>query len=291
MLKKILRKPYRKILTRLTKAIIKKHNPSIVVVMGDGQTSVGREIIYSILKTNFPVRRNLESPEAEFSVPLTVMGYLKYPQNIFEWVVVTLKFYFSLKTKPPYKHFLVLELNFTDKDILTHWLLTLQPEAALIVGSVPIDYSELGISKVVKISNSHPEDILQPFHMAAIQMGRYFRLDKQEVEEALKNFTFPSSKIRIFPGKNGSIIVDGTHFQLPINLTSVLEVMQDENSTDDRYIFTKIESDIKQLRNSTWNINLKNYQPKQNDVVILRGNRKTTLEKYDHLFESKEPFV
>ena len=291
MIKKILRKPYRKALTKLVEAAIKKHKPVIIVVMGDGQTSVGREIIYNILKTKFPVRRNIESPEAEFSVPLTVLGYLKYPKNFVRWLVVTTRFYFSIKTKPPYKHFLVLELNFTDPEILSHWLKVLKPETALIVGKVPIDYSEFNIKKVVKISSTHPEDILKPFYIATIQIGRYYRLDKNNVNEAIENFTLPSSKIRLYPGKDGSTIIDATHFQLPINLDSALELADAAGESGEKYIFTDLPNDIKSLKGSDWKINPKNYQPNQNDIIILRGNRKTISDKYSYLFESQIPLI
>lgn len=291
MIKTILRKPYRILLTKLTARAIKKHNPKIVTVMGDGQTSIGREIIYTLLKQRFPVRRNLESPEAEFSVPLTVLGYLKYPKNFLEWLWITIKTCFSLVLNPQYNHVLILELNFLDPEILLHWLKILKPEATLITGSVPIDYSELGIKKVVKITTSHANDILKPFEIAAMQIGRFYRLTPGEIEKALSNFTLPSSKIRYFPGINDSIIIDATHLQYPIKLESVLELAQQESSRKENVIFTDLKADKAALKNTAWKINPKNYRPKEDDIIIFRGNRDELLQKHEYLFQSSTPLV
>jgi len=289
MIKSLLRKPYRKLLTKLTIKTINKHDPKIIAVMGDGQTSIGREIVYTVLKDHFPVRRNLESPESEFSVPLTALGYLRYPKNYFEWLKITLKIMFSLAVSPKYNHFLIFELNFFNPDILHHWLITLKPEAALITGSVPLDYSELGIKKVVKISGSLPDDLIKPFEMAAMQIGRFYRLKPEQIDRSLAKFTLPISKIRIFPGINNSTIIDATHFQFPIKIDSALELVDKKDSHNEKVAFTNSKRDKTLLKNAGWRVNPTKYQPKNNSIIIIRGNRKEMLQKYDYLFESNTP--
>jgi len=295
MITKLFRKQYRNKLAKLTLKTLDKHKPTVVVVMGDGQTSIGREMVYSIMKTKFPVRRNLEAPEAEFSIPLTVLGYPNYPNNYLEWVWVLVKSGFLVKKNPSYKHFLVLELNFLNPRILAYWLKVLKPETALIVGKVPLDYSEFGFKKVVKIHNSHPDDLIKPFEIAAQQIGRFYRLEPHEIDNAIKNFALPSPKIRFYPGIGNSILIDATHYYFPINLEAVLEVVaneDDETEKSDRVIFTDLKRDKTALRGKdSWQINPKNYDPKDNDVVIIRGNRVKNIQKYDYLFESKIPLV
>ncbi len=295
MIKKLFRKPYRKILTWLTLRTLVKHNPTVIAVMGDGQTSIGREMIYDLIKQKFPVRRNLESPEAEFSVPLTVLGYPTYPDNYPEWIWVLIKSYFLVRKNPSYRHFLILELNFMDPEILSHWLKILKPETALIVGSVPVDYSEFGIKKIVKITDIHPEDILKPFEMAVHQIGRFYRLEPQEIEQAIKNFSLPSSKIRFYPGKNSSVLIDATHYYLPVRLDAVLELVingDDEEEKSNKIIFSNLKNDKILLKDyPKWQLNPKRYSPQPNDVIILRGNRVKNIDKYEYLFESKIPLV
>ena len=295
MINKIFRKPYRKILTKLTLQTLAKHNPTVIAVMGDGQTSIGREMVYNLIKRRFPVRRNLESPEAEFSVPLTVLGYPNYPNSYPEWIWVLIKSYFLIRKNPSYTHFLILELNFLDSEILSHWLKVLKPETALIVGRTAVDYSEFNIKKVVKISVSHHEDILKPFEMATQQIGRFYRLDPKEIDEAIKSFSLPSSKIRFYPGKNDSILIDATHYYFPIKLGAALELVvngQGETEEGNKIIFTNLKNDKIILKNRPeWQVNPKNYTSQPNDVVIIRGNRVRNMEKYEYLFESKIPLV
>ncbi|MFC1756193.1 hypothetical protein ACFLZK_02260 [Patescibacteria group bacterium] len=294
MLNKILRKPYRNMLTTLTTKALAKHNPTVVAIMGDGQTSIGREMIYSLIKTKFPVRRNLEAPEAEFSIPLTVLGYPNYPNNYLEWGWVLIKSHFLLKKNPSYRHFLILELNFTHPGILAHWLKVLKPETALIVGKVPLDYSEFGIKKVVKISNTHPEEILKPFEIAAIQIGRFYRINPDDVDNAIKNFSLPSPKIRFYPGINGSILIDATHYYFPIKLEAVLELVSngEEPTVGNNIIYTNLKKDKHALKSKKdWKINPKDYKPQPDDTVVIRGDRIKNIQKYDYLFESKVPLV
>jgi len=292
MLNKIFRKPYRELLAKLTAQTLHKHKPNVIVVMGDGQTSIGRELVYHMIKSKFPARRNLESPEAEFSVPLTVLGYPNYPEKHWEWVWILIKSFFLIKKNPPHKHFLILELNFIDSEILSYWLKVIAPETTLIVGKVPLDYSEFSIKKVVKISNTHPEEVLKPFEMAAQQIGRYYKLSSEEIDNAIKTFSLPSSKIRFFPGINNSIIIDATHYYFPIKLNSVLELVINDTDVGQKIIFTDNKKDIKLLKkHSGWEINPGNYTPKDNDVIVLRGNKLKNMHKFEYLFASKMPLI
>lgn len=289
---KILRKPYRKILTWLTKKTLQKHNPTVIVVMGDGQTSIGREMVYHLIKSKYPARRNLESPEAEFSVPLTVLGYTTYPQNALAWLWLLIKSYFLIIKNPSYHHFLVLELNFVLPDLLSYWLDVLKPDSVLIVGRVPLDYSEFGIKKVVKISQTHTEETLKPFKLAASQLGRYYKLSQEDIDKALKAFSFPSSKIRYFPGTNGSILIDATHYYFPVKLGAVLELVHDGSNVGRKIIFSHNDQDKALLRkNKVWEKNPNDYEPQPNDVIILRGPRPDMIRKFGHLFASDTPLI
>jgi hypothetical protein len=288
MLKKLLRQPYKKLLAKLTEKTIEKHQPSVIAVMGDGQTAIAREIVYHLLKQKYPVRRNLESPEAEFNIPLTVLGYPKYPYTIFEWLEVLIKNYFNLKRIGPYRHFLVLELNFVDSKILDFWLKVLKPETALIVGNVPLDYSEYEIKKVVKITRHAGKDILGPYRIAVTQLGRFYNFTPEEVEKALESFSLPQSKIRFFPGKNGTTIIDATHYYFPIALSSVLELADAQEKTSRLILFSHLKAD-KNLVPKDALLNPKNYQPQENDIIIIRGRRDKKLVELEKLFTTRGP--
>src|SRR5690242_6712489 len=99
----------RLILKHLSRLTIRKHKPLIIGVLGEGPTSIAREFAYAVVSTTLPARRNLETPEAEFSLPLTILDYPNYPQSVVEWLWVMLKTFLQLFTIRPYKHALVLE--------------------------------------------------------------------------------------------------------------------------------------------------------------------------------------
>jgi len=262
------------------------------VVLGDGQTAIGREIVFHLIKSEFPARRNLESPEAEFSVPLCVLGQPSYPTGAADWLWLPLKSLLAINKNPAHRHFLILELNFTNPELLTYWLEVLKPETALIAGQLPVDYSQFGIKKVVKINQTHPDELLKPFMMAAEQIGRYYRLEPTDINLALSTFTLPTSKIRFFPGAGGSTIIDATHYYFPVQLSSVLELIGDDLETSNRIIFTTDKRDLAYLQKfPQWVINPKGHTPKQNEVFVLRGDKRYILAKFGHLFASKMPLI
>ncbi|MFC1621962.1 hypothetical protein ACFL13_01065 [Patescibacteria group bacterium] len=282
LINKLLRKPYRQILKTLTKAVLNKHKPTIVAIMGDRQTSIGREVVYQVLKTKFPVRRNLETPEAEFSVPLTILGYPHYPKTNLEWIWVLIKTIGGLFTIKPYSHFLVLELNFVQKELMEYWLEITTPETAVIVGNSPIDQAQYNFKKLVKITSTHSQDILGPFKIAAQQVGKFYRIENQVIEQTLQTLNLPTSKIRLLPGKGGSLIVDATHYYKPTSLEAALEFV-DEKEVGDKYLISNVPQDLQfaksHLVQKGWQLNSQNLSPKNNDIIILRGNRVRVLQE------------
>lgn len=267
---KLVRKPFRILLKNLTEKVLQKHNPRIVAILGDGKTSIAKEVVYSVLKESFPVRRNIESPEAEFSVPITILGHSSYPKNPLEWAVLVAKTVLSLKKIQPYEHILVLELNAVKPEILKYWLDITKPEVVLIAGKTPLDYSVYSFKKVVKIVS---DETLMPFKLAGEQIGRYFRIDDASIKKALDTLQLPNSKIRVLPGINHSLVIDATSYYLPIKLESILDMV---NITEDRvHIFTDSKKDIEQLKklNTTIYINPQTYTQDSASVFIVRGDK------------------
>ncbi len=286
----VFRKPYRFLLTKLTLETLEKHRPNVIAVMGDGQTSIARETIYYVIREKYPARRNLESPEAEFSIPLTILGYPSYPKTYFEWFWLLFKVKLSLNSIKPYKHFLVLELNFVDGDLLDYWLKIIKPETALIVGGVPVDYGKYDFEKVVKIHSMQTDDILGPYKIAVTQIGRFYKINSQEIDKYMRTFSLPSSKIRYFPGENGSFIIDATHYYFPIKLEAVLDLVDYKSEEIGKYvIFTDSKKDKFHLKRSHWIVNPKNYVPERHDLVVIRGKRINKLNQLSHLFVSHKP--
>ena len=65
----------------------------IIAVTGEYDLSTLREILYSIVSINYNARRNLERTESEFSIPLTILGVLYYPNGYLQWIFLILKIF------------------------------------------------------------------------------------------------------------------------------------------------------------------------------------------------------
>ena len=292
MLNKLLRQPYRKLLIKVTKKVLEKHKPTIIAVMGDGQTAVARELVYEVVKAKHAARRNLESPDAEFSLPLTILGYNKYPKSYFEWLWVLIKSNVSVQRSKPYDHFLILEINFVIVELLDFWMEILSPETILIVGKIPTDYSKYEFKKVVKISSIGTEDPMGPFKIAAKQIGRFYQIEDNEIEQVLQNINLPSSKIRYFPGVNESFVIDATHYFFPIDIGSVLELIYGDEDPGRKILLTDSRHDTKAVeQRGGWLVNPKDLIPQKDDLIVIRGERVKKLEEFGELFASNRPLL
>ncbi len=298
---KLLRRPARALLKLITLAVIKKHKPTIVAILGDGHTSIARELIYQVLSAQHPVRRNLESPEAEFSVPLAILGYPNYPTNYYEWLKMVGKTTVQIFTIAPYEHFLVLELNSVKPDILKYWLeittsqSVVSANTVVVIGKTPIEYQKYNFKKVIKIANNEYLDLLGPVKIAANEIGKFYKIDPKNIDIALNSSSLPPSKIRFLDGTNGSLVIDATHYYYPTNLEAVIELVslediQREKSSLVIYSQSKEDQDIlKKHSPELWTINPQNYTPRNNDVIILRGDRVKQLYNFRQLINSQIP--
>jgi len=268
----------RNILSRLTQKVIAKHQPTIISITGTGETSVARELIFEVINSNYPARRNLETPEAEFSVPLAVINYPRYPRTGIEWLWVIIKTYLQLQRLQPFSHFLILELDTVDLEIQKYWIDVLQPKVKLITGP---DQKIILANKT--LTPKQLSDSLENYKDLAIRIGSYFDVDKEIAAIILEDLEFPRARIDFLKGVQGAVIVDATHYYFPISIKAVLELVA---TPDRKIIFTDNPSDLQYLELVNWQnlfINPKNYSPQPDDTVILRGLKTKILRKFNHL--------
>lgn len=257
------------ILTRLT---IAKHRPTIIAITGDGQTSVAREILYYILREGFPVRRNLELPEAEFSVPITVFDYRGYPNSKLEWLWMVIKVFGQLFTVRPYSHVLVLELAPTSQQVFDSWLEYLHPQTLIVVGGTVLQLPHAGM-QIMKLP-----DEMGKISQTASEVARNLGMQEVDIELGLTMVNFPEPRVRFLTGSAGQVVVDATHYYFPLKLNSVLELV--DGFAGRKVAFTPYELDIKLLQEKGWEVNPKSYLGKKSDVVLLRGRRMAEYKKY-----------
>ncbi len=242
-LKEVLRIYLRKTLGYLCKKVIKKHKPVVIAIIGDGETVVAREILYANIHQKYPARRNLEIPEAEFTTALTVLGILTYPKNTFEWLGIIIKSFIRLIYLKPYKHYLIIEIPNITLQITNFWIKTLNPQYILASGN-------LGVGELLK-------DL--------------------KVKKVISEI--PQPRIKILKGRGGCTVIDATYFYTSVPMKAVIEVVP--KSKGHIVLLTDSQKDkniaLQNFKNIT--ISPRKIEPKEEDVVILRGRKGTIDEK------------
>ncbi|NIT04326.1 hypothetical protein GTO10_05405 [Candidatus Saccharibacteria bacterium] len=223
MLKKLLRRTLRFALLLLSRWVIRKHEPTVIAILGNGQTATAREATYHVLKHHFPTRRNLETPDAEFVLPLTVLGTRSYPKTYAEWLLILLKSATQLLILPKHKNFLVLEIGYTRAETFDYFWKITQPQVAVVCGDAPYLSKEYKAPKTVRVKEAKG---LRGYFDAAVRVGKLFGIPPKAAKDALANFTLPKARIRILPAKEGGIIIDATHEYLPPKKEALDEVLE-----------------------------------------------------------------
>jgi len=158
----------------LVKSILNKHKPTVIAVIGDGQTSIGRDVVYKILKSNFDVKRSFEIKNNELSISLAILNYTHYQETSFELMLVIIKMIKKLFVKNPRHYFLILKIVGTTPKMLNRWLKIVKPEVLLIVGKTTISYDKYNIKKLIKISSSGNSEVHESFDLVTTQIGKFY---------------------------------------------------------------------------------------------------------------------
>ncbi|MEX1061642.1 MAG: hypothetical protein WEC39_00830 [Patescibacteria group bacterium] len=223
LLHNILRVLLKAILKFLSRAAIKKHRPTVISVIGEGKTGIAREAIYTVLKEEFPTRRNLEYPFADFALPLTILGVKNYPTNYAEWARVLIKTILQLLFLPPHKNFLVLEVGYVYKPTFDYFWQITQPDVLVICGTAPYLSKDQTAPKIIKVKE--PAN-LKDYLAAAQKVGNIFDISPIQSQKALAHFKLPQARIRIIPSLLGGVIVDATYQYFPPDKKAVEEIFK-----------------------------------------------------------------
>ena len=269
-MRKIVRRLGRQILKFLAKKAIQKHKPTIIGIVGSGETAICREVVFTALSQSHPTRRNLENPSVEFALPLTILGADEYPPTTLHWIALVLKTIWQLLTIKPYHHFLVLEMSPAISETLDYWLAMASPKLIIACGDLPENFPK-GFN-ILEIKNPTLSQIKEKAIEVAMMFGGNAETDKKSLEKV----TFYPTRIRFFPGRDGGLIVDATHYYYPIPLKAVVELV--ENLPGQKIIISNeaadtLPSDFKITKES----GLGRSAP---EIIIVRGKRN---ERFDLL--------
>lgn len=227
----LLRITLRHVLAYLTKATLKKHRPIIIFVKGDKHTSIISSLLYRASLSKYNPRKSLERTEREFSIPLTVLGYLYYPRNFFDWIKILAKSTIQLFWVRPYQHLLIIEIREITTDIYKFWLNVIEP-------NLIIDVENFSLREILDIQESVIPKKLE-------QILSRLRITAKEAKEYLKEVTPPSNRISVIPLKNDGTLIDARYFYNPPSLESVLEA--ESAFEGNRYLLTSKKLNTKDI--------------------------------------------
>lgn len=217
--------PFRRLLRHFlgfqTRLAINKHKIDVIGIIDFIHPNQTRDYIYKILKdSNYPCRKNLEETTAEFSIPLSVLGYNYYPNNIIEWLKLSIRIVLGYFTIKPYKHTVVIDLHFINENLIKYWIAQINPNMIFVSSEFKIDNLDIETksSLVIEIPNRTGEfDLqIQDFLFNSLQ-SKYNNLVKPIDKDI-------NPKYRILRGKNGQIVIDSRYHFYPYNLDSIIEV-------------------------------------------------------------------
>src|SRR3990170_1351082 len=220
MLKKPLRRILRIILFFLARAALQKHRPTVIAIVGEGKTGIVREAIYTVLKRHFPTRRNLEAPNAEFVLPLAVLGAQEYPLTGAGWLRILVRSLGRLLLRPPYRHTLVLEIEYTRKETFDYFWNITEPRVLVVCGQTPFLSPHQTAEKVFHTRET-PD--LTGYLEVALKVAENLSISKKEARQNLQDFQLPKARINILPAKDGGMIVDATYHYLPPSSVALRE--------------------------------------------------------------------
>ncbi len=259
-MRKVLRKILRKVLKALTKTTLKKHKPQIIALIGESKTALLREALYTAIHKQVPTRRNIESPEAEFVVPLTILGAKFYPQNCFEWAFLIGKTFLQLILLKPHPNVLILEYNTSLSEILDYWLEITSPQIIVECGKHPPADCQ-NYRKRYKLSEEECIN-LEKISNIVKKIGKDLKLSLSQIEQALKDIPLPQPRIQILPGKEEFLVVDATYIYFPPLEQSLYEILK---SLSGKKIWIRSQKDWKEAK------------PRAQDIVVIMGPRKELL--------------
>lgn len=121
----------KQILARLTKWAIKKHDISVIAVLGEKQSRLTSYILWETLHKNNFVRCQWDRSFWDLAIPLTILGYEAKQRNPLEWVVLVFKASFVLLTQKAESQLIILHVPYSLPEILNYWFKLFSPDLVI----------------------------------------------------------------------------------------------------------------------------------------------------------------
>jgi len=100
-----------KVLRLMAVLVLKKYNPRIISVTGSVGKTSAKEAIFTVLASNFRVRRSEKNYNNEIGIPLTIIGVCSGERSLIKWVGVFLRWLAVVVLPSEYPEILILEMG------------------------------------------------------------------------------------------------------------------------------------------------------------------------------------
>ncbi len=129
------------ILATFARAMIHKHNPTIIGVTGSVGKTSARLAIYAVLKQKYRVRTAEKNYNNEIGLPLTILGIPHHGRNILKWAYAFVRVIWRLSASVSdrYPQVLVLEYGVDRRGDMDISLAIAKPNIAVVtaIGGIP----------------------------------------------------------------------------------------------------------------------------------------------------------
>ncbi len=162
MMRRILRNILSSILGMLSRSIIRKYRPTVVMVTGSvGKTST-KDAIAAALGQKFPLRKSEKSFNSEIGVPLTIIGVENPWSNVGAWLKVFKRAFSLLFLTKEYPKLLVLEVGADRPGDLVKICKIVKPSVVVVtfLPSVPVHVEAYETPEAVREEEFSPASML-----------------------------------------------------------------------------------------------------------------------------------
>ncbi len=238
-MKNILKKIIIYKITTLARLVLLKYKPKIVAVTGNvGKTST-KDAIYTVLSSEFFVRKSEKSFNSDIGVPLTILGCHNGWSNPILWIKIIIRGIELVVFKNKYPQWLVLEVGADrpgDIKNITEWI---KPDVVVVTrfGEVPVHVEnfksrdELIAEKGYLVSalkndgtlilNQDDTDVMKFKEKAKAKCLTFGVSSEADIVSSNNTIIYEKIEKKSFPkGLNFKVNVDGNC--LPVNLENVL---------------------------------------------------------------------
>ena len=109
----------------------------LIVVVGRHGTKITGELISEMLSPEYVVRRQLERPFWDFSIPLAILGFEDKQYSRSEWIVLVVKSFLRLLLGKSNFTWTILQMNTDMEEIAIYWAGLIEAELCVFVNVSP----------------------------------------------------------------------------------------------------------------------------------------------------------